>query len=595
MSSENKKFNKDLENPDKDVNSSNNKYKIYKTKTDFLPYNSKYKTNPEVYITLDPEYLENNYKQEENFQNTNNKNYRVTPNTTKNNYANNNNFQRSPLNTRKLKEAQSPFGIDDNNLYYGSNTLDINNRETIYPDNFNNYENTSPFKKNKQRRSFGKNTFKDNIYVNKSIEYDKRKNNIDNNYITMTDPKNYNPKLMIYQKKMITIFVQILNKIMEKNKKKYIMTKFSNELKNKNEKPKYDENSHLYKRRGTKYNAYKNIMYVSAKTKNNSPKRGKYNISNNNNILINNMRKEKKDKINQRYNNTLKQKNKGNNKANMERLKELQKKYDKIYEKKKNDKTTSIDDKYKRYILRKNKTQDVFNITFDKPLNEEKSFKNKILKSRLNMDRTERPSSINLSHGYIPPLYKEKFIKIPRISDKEGKKYKIQKYNTPRNAKNKIIIIKKVRMTPQVATRKNTEIFKVYNIKDIVTPDKRLYVYINYITLSNKKKTKSYKYKYYDNNLLRISDRISINYINNNKSYKPKIKVIKYQIYLTKIKEEPFNSIDESENRKTKYLDQYDYLEKAISILERYKNKLKKKTIKNSIFNYGKDNNEKEE
>ena len=38
-------------------------YKIYKTKQDILPYNSKYKPNQKIYIKLDPEYLENNYKQ----------------------------------------------------------------------------------------------------------------------------------------------------------------------------------------------------------------------------------------------------------------------------------------------------------------------------------------------------------------------------------------------------------------------------------------------------------------------------------------------------------------------------------------------------
>ena len=279
----------------------------------------------------------------------------------------------------------------------------------------------------------------------------------------------------------------------------------------------------------------------------------------------------------------------------MERLKQLQKKYEKIYEKKTNDKTTSIDDKYKRYILRKNKTQDVFNITFDKPLTDEKYFKTKILKNRINTGR-KKPSPINLSHDFIPTFNKGTFIKFPKIIEKEGKNYKIKNYNTPKNTKNKIKIIKKVKIIPQVPIVKKTEIFKVYNIKDIVTPDKRLYVYINYITLSNKKKDKLKEYKYYDNNLLKISDRISINYIDINKKYKPKFKIIKYQIYLTKIKEEePLYSIAEDNKNENKNLGQYDYLEKAIFILERYKNKLKKITIKKSILNFGNDNYEEEE
>ena len=570
MSSEKSKFYRDNENLSKSLNSSNNKYKKYNTKSEMFPYYSKNKANPNMYIKLDPEYLENNYKKEENFQNNNNnynnKNYRINPNNTKNNYyVNNNNFRKSPLKSRKLKDAQSPFENNDNNIYYGSNTYDINNREKLYPDKFDDY-----------------------LYLNlnKSIEYDNRKNY---DYITLTEPNISSPKLMIYQKKMITIFAQIINKIIEKNKKKYMMTKFFNALKNKSDKPKYDENNYLYKRRHTKHNAYENIMFVSALGKDNSPKGERYNISNNNYKLINNKRKDKNDETNQIYNNTLKQNNRGNNRSNMERLKELQKKYDKIYEKKKNNKKSSVDDKYKRYILRKNKTHDVFNITFEKPLNEEKPFKKKILKNRLNMDRAVPPSSISLSHDFIPSLYKEKYIKFP---EKKGENNKIKKLNTPRKVRNKIIIIKKVKMTPKVvANEPKIEIFKVYNIKDIVTPDKRLYVYINYITLSNKKKDKSNTYKYYDNYLLKISDKIRINYIsnNNNKIYKPKMKIIKYQIHLTKIQEDPLYTIVEDD------IGQYDYLEKAISILERYKNKLKNKIIKNSILNYGKDNYEEEE
>ena len=600
MSSENN-FYRDNENLGKNFNSSNNKYNIYKTKEDILPYNSKYKPNSEEYIKLDPEYLENNYKKEENYQNNNNKSYRSNPNTKNNNYyANKNNFKKSPLNSRKLKETESPFGTNDNNQYYGNNTLD-SNRDIIYPDNFNVNKSISPFKNNNnnKRRSFNynkndNNNYDDSIYLNRSIEYDNRKNNINNSYSTMTEPKNYNPKLMIYQKKMITIFVQIINKIIEKNKKKYIMSIFFNELKNIIQKSKYDE-YYLYRRRNTKYNPYKNIMFVSAREKNRSPKGVKYYISNNDNKLIKNMRKEKKYEINQRYNNTLKQKIKGKNKTNMERLIELQKKYDKIYEKKKNDKTISIDDKYKRYILRKNKTQDVFNITFDKPLTDEKYFKTKVLKNRLNMGR-KKPSPINLSHDFIPSLNKGQFIYFPKNLEKKVENYKTKKFNTPKNPKNKIVLIKKVKMTPRVPIIKKTEIFKVYNIKDIVTPDKRLYVYINYITLSNKKNNKKTKYKYYDNNILKISDRISINYIDINKKYKPKLKIIKYQIHLTKIKEEePLYSITEEDKNENKNLGQYDYLEKAITILERYKNKLKKNTIKNSILNFGNDKYEEEE
>ena len=234
-------------------------------------------------------------------------------------------------------------------------------------------------------------------------------------------------------------------------------------------------------------------------------------------------------------------------------------------------------------FLEKNKTDDS---AFDKTLNNNKIFKTKLLKNRLNINR-KGPAIIDTSHNAIPSFdvkKKDKFMILENEDD------------TPRNVKNKIIVIKKIKMPPKLTNDKNKskEIFKVYNIKNIVTRDKRLYVHINYITLSNKNKEKTNKNNYYNNKLLKISEKFSITYINNNTISKPKLKIIKNEINLTKIEEEPLNSIVEEENKYYKKKNQYDYLEKAIAILERYKNNLKKKTIKNSIINIGKKDYEKE-
>ena len=581
MSSEKRRFNRNNENVRKNLDSSNNQYKVYKTKADI--YNSKYKTNPKLYIKLDPEYLENNYKKEENFQNNNNhynnKNYRYIPNNNKNNNINKNAYKKSPLFSTTLKEIQSPFETNYNNyLYYASNTLENRKKNTI--ENFNIYKGISPFINSEKRRNvkynnndddydiqkMRNNKFDENIYHNKSIDNSRRRNKRYFDNLTMTEPKYYNPNFNIYQEKMTAIFVHIINKIYEKNKKKYILTKFLYGLKNK-----YGEPT-LFRKRVSKHNAYKNIIFNYIKEINNSPKGEKTNRSSNNNKLINNKRKENKEQTNQRYNNTLKPKNKENNKNDMERLKELQKKYDKIYEKSKN---TSADDKYRRYIFRKNKTDDS---AFDKTLNNNKIFKTKLLKNRLNINR-KGPATIDTSHNAIPSFdvkKKDKFMILENEDD------------TPRNVKNKIIVIKKIKMPPKLTNdkNKNKEIFKVYNIKNIVTRDKRLYVHINYITLSNKKKEKPNKNNYYNNQLLKISEKFSITYINNNTISKPKLKIIKNEINLTKIEEEPLNSIVEEENKYYKKKNQYDYLEKAIAILERYKNNLKKKTIKNSIIKF---------
>ena len=110
------------------------------------------------------------------------------------------------------------------------------------------------------------------------------------------------------------------------------------------------------------------------------------------------------------------------------------------------------------------------------------------------------------------------------------------------------------------------EIFSIYNIKDIITSDKRLYVYINYITLYNKKNEEEKEGKLYDNDLLEISNKIYIQYIG---SYLNK----------KKIRQKILSQIDEEIKDKD--------LEKGLIKLNNYINGLKKQVVKNSIINLG--------
>ena len=64
-SENNNKFYKKKEKIYKDMNYSYNDEILQKEKSDILPYADENKKNSKVYIKLDPEYLENNYKKAE--------------------------------------------------------------------------------------------------------------------------------------------------------------------------------------------------------------------------------------------------------------------------------------------------------------------------------------------------------------------------------------------------------------------------------------------------------------------------------------------------------------------------------------------------
>ena len=561
-----------------DSNKSKNKNnRIYKTKTDILPYNQKYKQEPKIYIKLDPEYLENNYKKAE-------KKYSTKKNDKE--YLNN------------INNA-----IDNDNRKINNYIIDKENKTTspikkyIEKKNFNFYLNKGIKTQNQNLNDINKN---EEYYINKSVDLNYTKNNRYNDYnendsirTSQTQGNKNLDSLNInkYIKNMITIFVRIINKIIQKNKKRNILKIFLYNFKNYyyiNNKEEKNNFNKKFKKKNTKYNEYKNIINNYVKANNNNKK----DLSNNkSNELINRMKNRNKDSFNQRNNNTILKNQKTEN--DLKRLKELQKKYAQIYEKKKNT-NISNDYKYINYILRKTKTQNTFtnndlnnksvqnNYYYSKDiseiLNEKK--KAKLLKNKLIRDMKESPQT-SLRRKYYPYMNYQKSQTFNTISNFE------ESEQTPTKKNNSKIIVKKLRITPKLSknfkkenpSNKKEEKYKIYNIKDIVSKDKRLYVYINYITLYNKKEDEN-SMDYYDNDILKIVNEINIDIYGLNKNKKNRVNryLLKYHKNLGKIEEESYNR----GNEKMKF---NNNIEKGILKLENYKNKLKNETIKKSIIN----------
>lgn len=574
-----------------------NKHKnniVYKSKADILPYNIKYyKQEPKVYIKLDPEYLENNYKNAEN-KYLKNQNDLYSPEKDDNKY--NNYINTSENDNRKISSYN-----DDNNK---ENKTMSPIKKYIEKKNFNFYLNKGMKTKNQNQSDNYKNNVNEENYVNKSVDFNYSKNNryIDNNNIdndsirsSQTQRKNLDSfNINIYQKKMIIIFIQIINKIIKKNKRRNILKIFLNILKKNN--PNIEEKNNYnkkFKKKNTKYNEYKNIINNYVKTNNNNNE----SFNNKKNELINRMKNRNKESINQRNNNNNLKFQKTEN--DLKRLKELQKKYEQIYEKKKNSTNISNDYKYRNYILRKNKTQNTFTqnnlykSTQNNYLNDiteilNEKMKAKLLKNKLIRNIKDSPQT-SLRRKFNPYINNQKsqtFYTMPNLEESEETPSKRNNINDNK------IIIKKLKITPKLGKNikkdniinKNEEIYKIYNIKDIETPDKRLYVFINYITLYNKKKYEN-NMNYYDNNLLKISNEINIDVYGINES-KKKYRFNRYPIKksknLSKIEEESYSrGNDKSKNDND--------IEKGILKLEKYKNKLKSETIKKNIINFKKE------
>jgi hypothetical protein len=168
---------------------------------------------------------------------------------------------------------------------------------------------------------------------------------INNNFkINQSFKNNDIPTLNIYRQKMITIFINIINKTILKNIKKNIYIFFNNLKLNKRE-------SLDYAKQDKKYNEFKDLIYNYVKTNYDSPLGKIFNRPRNGNNLMNSMRNEKENS-NQRNNNTLNIQKTFNKKIDKKRLEELQKKYEKIYERRK-----SANKSNRNFHMRKTNTE----------------------------------------------------------------------------------------------------------------------------------------------------------------------------------------------------------------------------------------------
>ena len=247
LSEKNKTFYKKKENKYNNFNSNEGKnYKKYKTKTDHLQYNNNGKNkNSKVFINLDPENLEKNYKKGE-------KNYPQEFRDKTKTYIQSNNHYQTNANISEneaffLGQQKDNFSSKKNNTNYFNyinNKVDNENRKINSNNDHNDYRNVSPIKKYIEKKNFmlylnkGIMVQKDNNdnnnkainekkFINKTFDYNKVGNNRynpislnDNFNISQTQTDRDKARFTIIQKKIITIFVQIISRIIEKHKKK---------------------------------------------------------------------------------------------------------------------------------------------------------------------------------------------------------------------------------------------------------------------------------------------------------------------------------------------------------------------------------------
>ena len=147
-------------------------------------------------------------------------------------------------------------------------------------------------------------------------------------------------------------------------------------------------------------------------------------------------------------------------KSAIQRFKQLQKKYGKIYEKKRNE-SISFEDRIKNYI--NHKTIDSTSSNNDKSLRRRKIiFKHHEL-NHTNENTDNDSIKVNINKNNIITEHKSNISK--------------NKFDSKMSNSNKSF--------KSISVNRNKNIYKIFIIKNIITPDKRLYVNINYINLNN--------------------------------------------------------------------------------------------------------------
>ena len=189
----------------------------------------------------------------------------------------------------------------------------------------------------------------------------------------------------------------------------------------------------------------------------------------------------------------------------------MQKKYGTIYSTKKKQ-TLSFEDKIKNYINQKT-IESTPSINKDNHIPRKKIiFKHKIKKSKnlsnIISEERKKNENINENDKSNNTLKSNKSMKRKKRLDSNSSS---KSYKTLSDFRN---------------------IYNIYIIKNIITSDKRLFVYIKYINLDNFKNKKK---NAYTKDILEISEIMNIN-INRNKNMKSNI--IKHKKKLSKIEEE---------------------------------------------------------
>ena len=523
----------------------NKKYTIYKTKTKIFSDNKKNK-NQKIYFNLNPDYQNNNNNYNKTHQN-------FFPYS--NNINNNNNYSQYNLNNNTHVPTYIPFNVINNNIssndriyqkyYYinernsplknynsnnnraytthDRNFLDERIMESPYMQNENNFEEndymnkTTGFKVLKKTLSFYNNKYK-TLGRHKTDDSD----SINSQLSFMQNNKHY---MNIYRNKLVKVFVQNINKIMEKNKKKEIMKIFYNNLK----KIYYSKRKRInylnkeLNQNAPKYNEYKDMIYNYIKSKNNLPMSKIYNmLKPQDRISFSTINTNKSKNKEKNYNN----KNNDNTKVNkkdIERFKKMQKKYGNIYESK------------KKEII---------------------SFENKI-KNYINHRTIESSSSANNDND----LFKNNFsINTPNINA-----YKTKNVFKRKRRLNSKSSSKSYKTASEIRNKYN-----IYILKNIISSDKRLFLNINYIKLENYNSLTNF----YTNDVLKISDLIDINLLGSKYS---KNTIGKHKKKLSKIEEEIDDKINSNLSMSIK--DNNRFFEK-----KEEKEEENNKTIKSNIF-----------
>ena len=580
--SQNNKYLRKILNNSQNYSKTEGNYRMYKTKTEILPFNSSYNQNNKVYMKFEPENLKRKYKMVESkpilYKNkaklseiTNNSlNNSTNGKIFKKSFFLNNSKNNSLLNS---KSKDKSFG----EIYVNKNSkVDLNKEKSKGLSPIKKYIENNKIYINKGIKNSKKKEVQNAPYNNHTLEYkivnnayiiNSTQNLNNNNYkINQRTKNNSKPSLNIYQIKMTNIFVQIINRNIFKHIKKDIIIFFDN-LKDynynfyHNRKKLNEPSDYKYKKNDSKYNQYKDLIYSYFKTNNNLPGIIYKNLYKNEDELMSSLKNKKTSQV---QNNDSKNKNSNNNKNDKIRFRELQKKYENIYQRKKNY-NISFDDRYKKYLENSennlydpkkgfdyNKLKDSQNK--NNANNERMMFKRKILINQLYKNGTK--TKTNLSQDFNRSSKFKNQIIYNSYSNSPKNSILLNPYHEESQNNKNGVIIKKLKITPKLSSnlkRKNSnsiekkyenkisrEVFKVYNVKNIVTKDKRLYVHMNYISLYNDKKFyHENKNNYYNDNLLKISDKIIISF-----NYNRLIDVLKSN----KRHEKLSNIIEEKEN-----------------------------------------------